>query len=149
MLRTTHTVALWLCTVPLLLCMDIETNPGREENSNILQIKELKFAKVMHAMQAYTMNICRIIDEKWTNVDNSFCHFTAQIGELRHCIEQNKKDIEDLQQDRETIRERLDKLEQIDATEMETRRSNLKFIATREPHGGRATLAGSSKLLMF
>ena len=67
MLLTTHAVAQWLCTVRLLLCMDIEANPGPEENSNILQIMEGKFAQVMHEIQAYTMNICRMIDEKWTN----------------------------------------------------------------------------------
>ena len=71
--------------------MDIEANPGPEENSNILQIMEGKFAQVMHEIQAYTMNICRMIDEKWTN--KSFRHFTAQVGELRHCIEQKKENI--------------------------------------------------------
>ena len=95
----------------------------------------------MDAMQAYSVNTCRMIDEKWTN--KSFRHFTAQVGELRHCIEQNKKDIEDLQQDRETILERFDRLQQkTDATEMETKRSNLKFIAVRKPQKGKRYTSG-------
>ena len=64
------------------MCLDIEANPSPEENSNILQIMEWKFVQVMHGMQAYTMNVCRMIDEKLTNIDNSFRHFTAQVGDL-------------------------------------------------------------------
>ena len=96
-LRTTHAMAQWLWTVRLLMCMDTEANPGPKENSNILQIMTWKFAQVMHGMQAYTMKICRKINGKWTNIDNCFRHFTTQVGELRHCTEENKEDIQDLQ----------------------------------------------------
>ncbi len=136
-LRTTHAVAQWLCTVHLLMCMDIEANPGPDESNNILQIMEWKFAQVMYGMQTYTANICRMIEEKWTNIDKSFRDLTAHVGELRQRIEQNKDDIDDLQEDRETILERLDRLEEkIDSTEMETKRNNLKFIGIREPRRG-------------
>ena len=117
--------------------MDIEANPGPDESNNILQIMEWKFAQVMYGMQTYTANICRMIEEKWTNIDNSFRDLTAHVGELRQRIEQNKDDIDDLEEDRETILERLDRLEEkIDSTEMETKRSNLKFIGIREPRRG-------------
>ncbi len=136
-LRTAHAVAQWLCTVHLLMCMDIEANPGPDESNNILQIMEWKFAQVMYGMQTYTANICRMIEEKWTNIDKSFRDLTARVGELRQCIEQNKDDIDDLQEDRDTILERLDRLEEkIDTTEMETKRNNLKFIGIREPGRG-------------
>ena len=136
-LRTTHAVAQWLCTVHLLMCVDIEANPGPDESNNILQIMEWKFAQVMYGMQTYTANSCRMIEEKWTNIDKSFRDLTAHVGELRQRIEQNKDDIDDLQEDRETILERLDRLEKkIDSTEMEIKRSNLKFIGIREPRRG-------------
>ena len=50
-LRTTHAVAQWLCTVHLLMCMDIEANPGPDESNNILQIMEWKFAQVMYGIR--------------------------------------------------------------------------------------------------
>ena len=134
-LRTTHAVAQWLCTIHLLMCMDIEANPGPDESNNILQIMKWKF--VMYGVQTYTANICRMFEEKWTNIDKSFRDLTAHVGELRQRIEQNKHDIDDLQEDRETILERLDRLEEkIDSTEMETKRNNLKFIGIREPRRG-------------
>ena len=136
-LRTAHAVAQWLCTAHLLMCMDNEANPGPDKSNNTLQIMEWKFAQVMYGMQTYTANICRMIEEKWTNIDKSFRDLTARVGELRQCIEQNKDDIDDLQEDRDTILERLDRLEEkIDSTEMETKRNNLKFIGIREPGRG-------------
>ena len=86
-----------------------------------------------YGMQTYTANICRMIEEEWTNVDKSFRDLTAHVGELRQRIEQNKDDTDDLQEDRETILERLDRLEEkTDSTEMETERNNLKFTGIRE-----------------
>ena len=98
---------------------------------------EWKFAQVMYGMQTYTANVCRMIEEKWTNIDKSFRDLTAHVGELRQRIEQNKDDTDDLQEDRETILERLDRLEEkTDSTEMETKRNNLKFIGIRQPRRG-------------
>ena len=52
-------------------------------------------------------------------------------------MSKTKDDIDDLQEDRDTILERLDRLEEkIDTTEMETKRNNLKFIGIREPGRG-------------
>ena len=137
MLRTTHAVALWLCTAHLLICKNIEANPSPDESNNILQIMEWKFAQVMYGMQTYTANFCRMIEEKCIIIDNSFRDLTARVGELRPRIEQSKDDTDDLQQDRETIVERLDRLEEkIDTTEMQAKRTNLKFIGIREPRRG-------------
>ena len=91
-LRTTHAVAQWLRTVHLLMSMDIKANPDPDESNNILQIMEWKFAQVMYGMQTYTTNICRMIEEKWTNIDKGFRDLTAHVGELRQRIEQNKDD---------------------------------------------------------
>ena len=91
-LRTTHAVAQWLCTVHLLMSMDIKANLDPDESNNILQIMEWKFAQVMYGMQTYTTNICRMIEEKWTNIDKGFRDLTAHVGELRQRIEQNKDD---------------------------------------------------------
>ena len=88
-------------TVHLLMCTDIEANPGPDESNNILQIMEWKFSHVMYGMQTYTTNICRMIEEKWTNIDKSFLNLTAHVGELRQRVEQNKDDADDLQQDRD------------------------------------------------
>ena len=102
------------------MCMDIEANPGPDESNNILQIMEWKFAPIMYGMQTYTANVCRMIEEKWTNIDKSFRDLTAHVGKLRQRFEQSKDDIDDLQEDRETILERLDRLEEkTDSTEMQ------------------------------
>ena len=99
--------------------MDVEANPVLDESNNILQIMEWKFAQVMYGIQPYKANICRMIEKKWTNIDNSFRDLTGHVGKLRQCIEQKRDDTDYLQQDRETILERLDRLDEtIDLTEM-------------------------------
>ena len=48
-----------------------------------------------------------------------FRDLTGHVGKLRQCIEQERDDTDYLQQDRETILERLDRLDEtIDLTEM-------------------------------
>ena len=128
-LRTTQAVAQWLRTVHLLMCIDIEANPVLDKSNNILRIMEWKLAQVMYGMQPYTANICRMIEEKWTNTDKSFRDLTGHAGKLRQCIEQKRDDTDYLQQDRKTILEWLDRLDEtIDLTEMTNKRNNLKFI---------------------
>ena len=91
------------------------------------------------------------LQNDWRKIDKhrqQFPSLYSSSRRLRHCIEQNKEDIDDLQQDRETILERFDRLQQkTDATEMETKRSNLKFIEIKEPQRGKSYTSGEQQMV--
>ena len=70
MFRTTHSVAQWLCTTHLLMCIDTETNPGPEENKQHSADHGVEIrTQVLYGMQMYTANIYTMIDEKWGKLD--------------------------------------------------------------------------------
>ena len=100
---------------------------------NFMNVIEWRFGQVLNGMHMYNANICKMIDERYGSLEQKIRQFSNEVGTLKQCSEQSQQDILDLQEDREIMMERLERMEQkLDSMEMETKRSNLKFIGVQE-----------------
>ena len=135
--QLTRAVAHWLCTTRLLLCMDVETNPGPDDNPSFLHVLDWRFGQMMQGLHTFTTNITRMIEDKWEKLDKKIQYFSAEMKQTRQHAEENRQDIRDLQEDGELISSRLEKLERkLESIEVESKQCNLKFVGVEEIHRG-------------
>eukprot|EP00745_Piridium_sociabile_P040995 TRINITY_DN79997_c0_g1_i4.p1 TRINITY_DN79997_c0_g1~~TRINITY_DN79997_c0_g1_i4.p1 ORF type:complete len:154 (+),score=30.37 TRINITY_DN79997_c0_g1_i4:214-675(+) len=112
--RLTFAVAQWLCTAHLLACMDVEANPGPAVDEQVMQFIDWRFSQVINGIQSYTANACRLIEDKFGNLEKDFRSFTAEVRKLQELSQENREDIQGLQEDRDTILDRLHRLRKED-----------------------------------
>ncbi|KAL8600212.1 hypothetical protein ACOMHN_062502 [Nucella lapillus] len=120
------------------MCMDIEANPGPEGNgADLFKFMDWKFTPMINWLQMSSTNLGRLVEEKFTAINEHFKRFETGLERLSVRVNKHSECIDELLEDKESIFERLDKLEEnVDTIEKETKRCNLTFFGIDEIRPG-------------
>ena len=76
-----------LFVVLLTKCMDIEKNPGPEENFvTLIQNVDWRFSQITQGIQMHTAHINSKIDEKFGSLERTLGHLTADVNKLKQYV---------------------------------------------------------------
>ena len=115
--------------------MDVEKNPGPEENFvTLMQNVDWRFSQIMQGIQMHTAHINSKMDEKFGSLERTLGQLTADVNKLKQYVGKDREDTQLLQEDSDKIVQRLERLEQkLNSLDVDSRRCSLKFLGVREP----------------
>ena len=97
----------------------------------VTQNIDWRFAEIMQGIQMLTAYINSKMDEKFGSLEQTLGQLTADVSRLRQYVGRDREDIELLQEDDDNIMQKLE--QELNSTDMVSRRCNLKFLGVREP----------------
>ena len=134
---TCVTLSVLYCLFVVLLtkCMDVEKNPGPDENFvTLMQNVDWRFSQIMRGIQMHTAHINCKMDEKFGSLERTLGQLTSDVNKLKQYVGKDREDIQLRQEDDVKIVQRLEQLEQeLNSLDVDSRRCNLKFLGVREP----------------
>ena len=114
------TLSVLYCLFVLLLtqCMDVEKNPGPGPDhtytsmlQNMQAAMEWRFSELMGSLQSYTAGISQKMDDDFGRLDRTLGQLLEDVVGLKTAVQQDKEDIRELQEDRDNVTHRLDRIE--------------------------------------
>ena len=110
--------------------MDVEKNPGPEENFvTLMQNVDWRFSQIMQGIQMHTAHINSKMDEKFGSLERTLGQLTEDVNKLKQYVGKDREDTQLLQEDNDKIVQRLERLEQeLNSLDVDSRRCYLKFL---------------------
>lgn len=100
---------------------------------NFIHFIDWRFTQMQRELQVHTSCIKNTIDERFKNLENSISRIVTDMMKLKEGADENREDIDDLQEDARTLFDRLDKIEEsLDRIEQDTKACNLIFFNVEE-----------------
>ena len=124
----------------LTQCMDVEKNPGPGPDhtytsmlQNMQAAMEWRFSELIGNLQSYTAGISQKMDDNFGRLDRTLGQLLEDVVGLKTAVQQDKEDIRELQEDRDNVTHRLDRIEkELDSLERLSKHCNLKFLGVTE-----------------
>ena len=93
---TSVTLSVLYCLFVVLLtkCMDVEKNPGPDENfMTVMQNIDWRFAEITQGIQMHTAYVNSKTDEKSGSLGQTLRQLTADVSRLKQCVGRDREDI--------------------------------------------------------
>lgn len=133
-------VVYFLSLLLLTRCMDVEKNPGPNENDwaafmPMLQKGiERRFSQIIYCLHEQTTAISGKIDEHCNRLEQTLNYIKSDVIKLKHAAQEDRTDINELLQNRDDAHSRIQQLEKdVERLEVNARQTNLKFFGIPEP----------------
>ena len=130
----------FLSELLLTRCMDVEKNPGQNENDwaafmPMLQGGiERRFSQIIYCLHEQTTAISGKIDEHSNRLEQILNYIKSDVIKLNHAAQEDRNDINELLQNRDHAHSRIQQLEKdVERLEVNARQSNLKFFGIPDP----------------
>ena len=133
------------CLSVLLLtrCMDVELNPGPCDGncSTFMQAAQentdIRFSQILHCLHQQSVTLSRQMEESFYRLGQTLMRIEEDVTRLKHETQDDRRDINELLEDRDKAHTRLDRLEkEMEQRETASRQRNLKFLGIFEPTPG-------------
>ena len=133
-------VVYFLSLLLLTRCMDVEKNPGPNENDwaafmpMLQEGIERRFSQIIYCLHEQTTAISGKIDEHCNGLEQTLNYIKSDVIKLKHAAQEDRTDINELLQNRDDAHSRIQQLEKdVERLEVNARQSNLKFFGIPEP----------------
>ena len=94
---------------------------------------EWRFSELMSGLQSYIAGISQKMDDNFGRLDRTLGQLLEDVVGLKTAVQQDKEDIRELQEDRDNVTHRLDRIEkELDSLERLSKHCNLKFVGVTE-----------------
>ena len=133
-------VVYFLSLLLLTRCMDVEKNPGPNENDWAAFMPMLqegiqrRFSQIIYCLHEETTAISGKIDEHCNRLEQTLNYIKSDVIKLKHAAQEDRTDINKLLQNRDDAHSRIQQLEKdVERLEVNARQSNLTFFGIPEP----------------
>ena len=102
-----------------------------QENSDI------RFSQILHCLHQQSVTLSRQMEESFYRLGQTLMRIEEDVTRLKHETQDDRRDINELLEDRDKAHTRLDRLEkEMEQRETASRQRNLKFLGIFEPTPG-------------